>query len=50
MLAKLLEGRKGVRTGLGEHHSLAAVVVLAVAANRWNTVTETEHDVAEFGA
>ena len=50
MLAKLLGGRKGVRLGLGEHHSLVAVVVLAVVANRWNTVTKTEHDVAEFVA
>ena len=49
-MAKLLGGRKGVRTRLWEHRSLVAVVVLAVAANQWNTVTKTEHDVAELGA
>ena len=36
--------------GLGEPLSPVADVVLAVAANRWNTVAETEHDIAEFGA
>ena len=36
--------------GLGECRSPVAVVVLAVAANRWNTIAETEHDVAELCA
>ena len=36
--------------GLGEQRSPVDVVVLAVATNRWNTIAETEHDVAEFYA
>ena len=36
--------------GLGELCSPVAVVVLAVAPNLWNTVAETEYDVAELCA
>ena len=34
--------------GLGEYRRPVAVEVLAVAANQWNTIAETEHDVAYF--
>ena len=36
--------------GLGERGSPVAVEVLAVGENRWNSIAEIEHGVAEFCA
>ena len=36
--------------GLREHRKPVAVEALAAAADRWNTIAETQHNVAEIRA